>query len=83
MVVPTGAEAGWSDLVGGAEVGRVGTGEPPPRRRRRRGWVVVFVHVAAEAEGVFGIVVGLLVFIPQRFVPEIVQVIWERRVLGG
>jgi len=47
-------------------------------RRRRRGRLVVVVHVASEAEGVFGVVVGLVVNVSQRFLPEIVEVIRER-----
>jgi len=46
------------------------------------GGLVIAVHVTSEAEGVFGVIVGLLVIVSQRFVPEIVQVIREGRVLG-
>ena len=46
--------------------------------KRRRGRLVVVVHIASEAEGVFGVVVGLVVNVSQRFLPEIVEVIRAR-----
>jgi len=60
------------------EVGVVGARAPPPQRRRRRGRLVVVVHVTTEAEGVFGVIVGLLIDVAQRFLPEIIEVVRER-----
>ena len=76
----TDAEAQRRVIGSSDGVGDVGARAPPPQRRRRRGRLVVIVHVAAEAEGVVGVIVGLLVDVPQRFLPEIVEVIREREV---
>ena len=76
----TDAEA-QTRVIGSSDgVGDVGARAPPPQRRRRRGRLVVIVHVAAEAEGVVGVVVGQMVAVPQRFLPEIIEVIRGRRV---
>ena len=77
-VAATDAEARTRVIGSSDEVGDVGARAPPPQRRRRRGRLVVVVHVAAEAEGVVGVIVGLLIDVPQRFLPEIVEVVRER-----
>ena len=52
-----------------------------------RGWrwrdAVVVVHASSEAEGVVGVVVRQWVLSTQRFVPQIVEVVWQGKVLGG
>ena len=74
----TAGEAQRRVIVSSDGVGDVGARAPPPQRRRRRGRLVVVVHVTAEAEGVFGVIVGLLIDVTQRFLPEIVEVVRER-----
>jgi len=63
---------------GGSRAGAPKTG----RGWRRRGAIVV-VHASSEAEGVLGVVVRPWVLGVQRFVPQIVKVVWQGEVLGG
>ena len=74
----TSAEAQTRVFGRSDEVGVVGARAPPPQRRRRRGRLVVVVHVTTEAEGVFGVIVVLLIDVTQRFLPEIIEVVRER-----
>ena len=63
-------------IVGSVESVGGATGAPGSGRRWRWGVTVVVVHVSSEAEGILCVVVCLLVLVAQRFVPEIVQVVW-------
>ena len=76
MVVHAASQAERVLVVGSGEGVGGATGAPGSGRRWRWGATVVVVHASSEAEGVLGVVVSLLVFVAQRFVPKVVQVVW-------
>jgi len=66
--------------------GGVGGGSRARAPKAGRGWrwrgAIVVVHASSEAEGVVGIVVRQWVLGTQRFVPQIVEVVWQGKGLG-
>ena len=55
---------------------------PEAGRGWRGGGVIVVVHATSEAERVVGVVVQQRVVSAERFLPQIVEVVWQGERLG-